>query len=170
MTAVFDPVAKASDGEAPERTGCAFAGSSACVRGAKQPELLQVSVITDDPAAAAAFYAALFYAADELTVNPQSYRGVAIKGGLIGFSAPDVRGRLNLDEGGSLPEGRASDTGFFTIKLACADAVAAFAERAQQLGATLLVAPGETPFGWFCAVLRDPAGHVFRLAALPTQA
>ncbi|MEM6382428.1 MAG: VOC family protein [Pseudomonadota bacterium] len=167
MTIVIENSLPTQPSAIPKLEGCALAGSSACVRGQKRPELLQVSVITDDPAAAAQFYAALFYASHEPSVDPQSYRGVSIKGGLIGFSTPDVREGFNLSDCGPMPNGETSDTGFFTVKLACADAVLAFSRRAEELGAKLLSAPALMPYGWFCAMLRDPAGHVFRLAALP---
>ena len=62
MTVRVDTAPEAATQPVPTPAGCPLAGSSACVRGAKQPELLQVSVITENPAAAAAFYAALFYA------------------------------------------------------------------------------------------------------------
>ncbi|MBO6640175.1 MAG: hypothetical protein JJ920_10755 [Roseitalea sp.] len=127
------------------------------------PRIAQVNLIAADLPALAAFYRKLFSGHETPSVNPDGYRGIDIGGSVIGISAAAVRDALNLQQGcmgGCAP---LADSSFVSIELIDRTSVDTKVQTAVQLGATLLDGPGITPFNWYCATLRDPEGHAFRV-------
>ncbi|MEM6382432.1 MAG: VOC family protein [Pseudomonadota bacterium] len=127
--------------------------------------LLQVSIIVDDPGAVVGFYADLFDAPEEHTVNPEGYRGVIVGEGILGFNEPAARGKLGLSGSESEAQRSSDDVGYFTVQLDADHEVDRLLSKALTLGGTVLKGPMVTPFGWYIAVLRDPHGNAFRLAS-----
>lgn len=127
------------------------------------PRIAQVNLIAADLPALADFYKKLFSGHETPSVNPAGYRGIDIGGSVIGISAASVRDALNLQPGcmgGCAP---LADSSFISIELIDRTSVDLKTQAAVQLGATLLDGPSITPFNWYCATLRDPQGHAFRV-------
>ncbi|MBN8492805.1 MAG: VOC family protein [Burkholderiales bacterium] len=130
-----------------------------------------LNLLSRDPAAQMAFYAALF-GFEEITASRSPiYRVLDTGDSELGFNAPEARALLALpDAPPPMAEGLLPTTAFGTFMLDTHAEVDALAARAQALGGRVLKAPFVTYYRQWQAVLADPEGHVFRIASLQLPA
>lgn len=113
--------------------------------------VVQFQIITKDPEATAQFYCELFGWHIDAN-NPLGYRRI------------DTRSTEGI-QGGIWPAPPQAPT--FTQMFVAVDDVKAAAEKAQSLGAKLLIPPTVLPEGDEMAVLHDPQGMSFALWRRP---
>lgn len=123
--------------------------------------LSYVTFIARDVAALAQFYIDALGFEEVLASRDERYREVVAGDVMIGFAHQGAYAMLDMP-------GEADPTGIrslVTFAMADRDAVAPAVARAVDRGAGLVKAPFDTFFGQHLAVLRDPEGNIFRLAA-----
>jgi len=113
--------------------------------------VMQFQIITKDPDAAAQFYSGLFGWRIDAN-NPMGYRQIDT-------------GTSEGIQGGIWPAPPQAPT--FTQMFMAVDDVKAMVEKAQSMGAKLLIPPTVLPQGDEMAVLHDPQGMAFALWRRP---
>lgn len=124
-------------------------------------KLSYVTFIARDVAALAQFYIDALGLEEVLASRDERYREVKAGGAMIGFAHQGAYAMLDMPNEAD-PTGTRS---LVTFALDDRADVAPAMTRALDCGATVVKPPFDTYFGRHLAVLRDPEGNIFRLAA-----
>jgi catechol 2,3-dioxygenase-like lactoylglutathione lyase family enzyme len=121
--------------------------------------LAYVNLLSADIDRLLGFYQALFGFAEIAEHRAPIHRALHAGGCAIGFNADPAFALLGLERGPDTLRDRV----FLTFECDGRDAVDKAVARALAGGASLIKAAGETGYGWYQAVLRDPDGNAFRI-------
>lgn len=120
--------------------------------------LAYTNIYTADIDRLADFYSALFGLEEYMESRSPIFRGFAAGGTSLGFSGPGAYELL-----GMVPQTTPGDRVFQTFNAESPDEVRNLTIKAADLGATIVLEPFETYYGWYQSVLRDPDGNAFRI-------
>jgi len=122
------------------------------------------SLLVPEPDRSVAFYQELFGLPEVTELASPHFRGLWVGPTVLGFSGPHAYDLLGLPRPS---QGEAGVDSFLTFEAADRDGVDGFTRRAAELGAVVVREPGETYYGAWQSVVRDPDGHAFRVNFLP---
>jgi predicted enzyme related to lactoylglutathione lyase len=120
--------------------------------------LAYTNIYTADIDRLADFYSTLFDLDEYMESRSPIFRGFAAGGTSLGFSGPGAYELLGME-----PQTTPGDRVFQTFNAGSPEEVRILTVKAAQLGATIVLEPFQTYYGWYQSVLRDPDGNAFRI-------